>query len=242
MDKPLAEVGEDDVIRLFRSIQFRRSLKQAATFTKGTGYESAFRVIRDFYLGSYYVSRILEGTTENFATENRTYAGELADFDFGEQTVPFDCCYRFLNLHFHPDITKCPIPSYPDLLTSQTSLEDWEAYERVDVRPIIGVAHVLQDDRIVTLLYQKSIRGDIEQTHAFRELKVNFPKIDFVDPLDVVDYLDASGLFHADILTLEKKHAYRPDEKDYNKLRRFAHTPKRQSIISRQFQAGYIDL
>lgn len=242
MDKPLAEVGEDDVIRLFRSISFRRSLRQAATFTKDTGYESAFRVTRDFYLGSYYVSRILEGTTENFVTEGRTYAGELADFDFGEQAVPFDRCYRFLSLHFHPDITKCPIPSYPDLLTSQTSLEDWEAYEQVDVRPIIGVAHILENDRIVALLYQKSISGDIEQTQAFQELKHDYSLADFVDPLDIVDCLEMTGLFHADILTLEKRYAYRPDEKDYNKLRCFAHTPKRQSIISRQFNAGYIDL
>lgn len=229
MTKALAEVKEDDVIKLFQSVPFRRSLRQAATFTKITGYESAFRVARDFYRGFYYVSGVLEGTTENLHAKNRTYAGELADFNFGEQNVSSERCYRFFALHFHPDVTKCPTPSYPDLQTAQTRFEDWEAYEQVDVRPIITVAHILEDDRIIALLYQKSIEGDIEQMQDFQEVVSDLSTIDFIDPAYVVDCLEGSGLFHANILTLEKKHTYRPNDENSAKLRHFAHTPHRRA-------------
>lgn len=240
MTHPLAEVREDDVIKLFRSMPFRRSLRQAAAFTKRTGYESAFRVARDFYCGLHYVSGILEGTTEDCKVKNRTYTGELSDFDFGEQKVSSDRCYRFLSLHFHPDTTKCPIPSFGDLRTAQTALEDWEAYEQVDVRPIIAVAHVLEDDRILALVYQKTIEGDIEQMHDFQDLDSILSTIDFPDPSYVVACLEKSGLFYADILTLEKKYAYRPNNNDYHKLKRFVHTPRRQSVASKKTRPSCI--
>jgi len=227
MTQPIAEVGMNDVVRLLRSAAFCDSLRQAAAFTKNTGYESAFEVARDLYHGHYYVSRALVGTTENFKTQNRTYAGELVDFDFGGRDVSFDRCYRFLSLHFHPDVTNCPIPSYPDLLTSQTSLEDWELHEQLDVRPIIAVAHVLDDDNIVALIYQKSIRNDIGQTLDFLELKKHLHEMDFFEPLEVVDYLEATNLFHADVLNLDKRRAYHPEDSNYSKLKRFVHTPRR---------------
>jgi len=206
------------------------------------GVQNRLGVARDFYQGFYYVSGVLEGTTENFHVEERTYEGELTDLDFGEQNVSFDCCYRFFDLHFHPDITKCPKPSYPDLRVAQTSLEDWEAYEDMDVRPIITVAHILEDDRIIALLYQKSIGGDMEQMQDFQELASNLSAIDFIDPAYVVDCLEESGLFYADILTLEKKRAYRPNDEDYDKLKRFTHTPRRQDTSKKLHRPVYIDI
>lgn len=242
MTEPLTEVREDDVIKLFRGMPFRRSLRQAAAFTKTTGYESAFCVARDFYRRLYYVSGVLEGATDNCKVK-RTYAGELAEYDFGEQNVSSHRCYRFLGLHFHPDTTKCPIPSYGDLGIAQIDLDDWQIPEQVDVRPIIAIAHILEDDQIVSLLYQKSIEADIEQMQDFKELDSDLSAIDFIDPAYVVDCLEESGLFYADILTLEKKCAYRPNNNDYNKLKRFVHTPHRQSLTDNtSHQPAYTDL
>lgn len=235
-----AEVTEDDVIRLFQSIPFRRSLRQAAAFTKSTGYESAFCVARDFFRGSCYVSRMLAGTAENIETDNRTYRGELADFDFGEQDVSNKRCYRFFDLHFHPDISNCPVPSYPDLLGAQTSLEPWDDGQ-IDVRPIIAVSHILGDDKLVILLYQKVVESDIERTLACQKIKYDLPTVTFIHPQDVVDYLQQSGLFRADILRFEKRYAYRPDRADYSKLKRYVHTPHRGSIMSRRLWCSYIE-
>ena len=235
-----AEVKEEDLIKLLRSMPFHRSLRQAAAFAKTTGYESAFCVARDFYRGSYYVSRMLEGTTESLMNDNRTYRGELTDFDFGEQNISYESCYRFFDLHFHPDKTKCPVPSYPDLRAAQISLDAWDADEQVDVRPIMAVSHILEDDNIIVLLYQKSVEADIERTFAFRTMEHDLATMTFTDPIDVVDYLEQSGLFHADILTLEKRLAYWPNSRDYNRLKRFAHTPRQGIIISQPAKSGHI--
>ena len=65
--------------------------------------------------------------------------GELADYDFGEQKVSSDCCYHFLELHFHPDLTDCPEPSLYDLAGTKHQNE----FEGMDIRPINVVAHIL---------------------------------------------------------------------------------------------------
>ena len=242
MNKPLAEVREDDVIKLFRSMPFGKSLRQAAGFTKRTGYESGFLVARDLYSGSRYVSSMCKGTTENFQSEHINHDG-FFDFDFGDQNVSFERCYRFLDLHFHPDITGYPKPSCLDLQLAQEDCDRRSGCEDVDARPIIAVAHVLEDDQIVTLLYQKSIEADIEQMQDFKELDFDLSAIDSIDPGYVVDCLEGSGLFYADILTLEKKCVYRPNDNDYNKLKRFVHTPHRQSLIDNTLhQPAYTDL
>lgn len=242
MNKPLAEVKEDDVIKLFRGIPFRRSLRQAAVFTKRTGYESGLLVARDLYSGSCYVSRMCKGTTENFQTEDINYDG-FFDFDFGEQNVSFERYYRFLDLHFHPDITGYPEPSYLDLQLAQEDCDQRSGCEDVDVRPIIAVAHIMKDDRLVALLYQKSVEGDIEQMQDFQELASDLSAINFTDTAYVVDCLQGSGLFRADTLTLEKRYDYRPDKMDYGKLKRFVHTPHRQSLTDNTLhQPAYTDL
>jgi len=243
MTRFFTEVKSDDVTKLFRSMPFRSSLRQAAAFTKRTGYESALCVARDFYLGSCYVSRMLKGTTEGFEINGRTYGGRLADYDFGEQNIHFEHCYRFLGLHFHPDLTECPIPSSRDLMTAQGGTEPWDAYESIDVRPIIAVAHILENNRIVALLYQKSIEGDIEHMQDFQDLNSDLYAIDFPAPPYVVDCLEESGLFYADILTLEKKRHYSPNKKDYAKLKRFTSTPRRRAATGDSIhQSVYMEL
>lgn len=242
MTQPLAEVKADDVLRLFRSVSFRSSLRQAAAFTNSTGYESAFRVARDFYDGSCCVSRVREGTSDSFDTEDRTYEGELADFDFGGQNITRDKWYCFFALHFHPDFTECPEPSLSDIKSSQSDHLEGQMVMRADVRPVIAVAHILDDGRIVTLLYQKRIAGNIEQTKDFWETESNLARREFYDPSDVVSILETSGLFHADSLMLERRYAYRPAMGDYDKLRRFVHTPSRVSVTDVPYQSLHIQV
>ena len=68
----------------------------------------------------------------------------------------------------------------------------------------------------------------IFELQTLKELDSDLDKIAITNPSEVVDYLKKSGLFHADILTLEKRRGYSPDKEDYHKLRRFVHTTRRQ--------------
>ena len=235
MSEVFPEIGENDVAKLFRGIAFRRNLRQAAAFTKQTGYESGFRVARDFYRGFYYVRRVVEGTTDRSNTEEQLleqlFEKKFDNFEFDGQNVFSGCCYRFFDLHFHPETTKYPIPSYYDLLTSQSSIENHKTHEQIEVCPIMAVSHILGDDTIITLLYQKKCRGNMGQRIALEELDSDLDKIAVTNPSEAVDYLEESGLFHADMITLQKRCGYSPDKKDYPKLRRFVHTPRRRAIV-----------
>lgn len=242
MSRKFAKVREDDMIKLFVSIPFRRSLSEDAAFTKNTGYESAFRVARDFYIGRCHVSEILRGRAEDLDVEGRTYEGEFADFDFSTQAISSNRCHRFLDLHFHPGVTKWPVPSYADLLGSQASVDGWEPHWQVDVRPVVVVAHVLENDDIVTLLYQKKYGGYIGQMQRLEELESDLYKAAISEPSRAVDYLEASGIFSADILTLKKKYSYRPPKEDNPKLTRYVHTPKRKrATLSNLHQDMYTE-
>jgi len=244
MNKSLVKVREDDVIKIFQGIPFRKSLGQAAAFTKQTGYESGLLVVRDLYSSSYYVSRMRKGTTDGFKAEDIIYDGSF-NFDFGEQNVSFDRCYRFLDLHFHPEITECPEPSCPDLQLAQEDTNPQNECGDVDVRPIVGVAHILEDDMVITLLYQKRVESNIEIEKAPTLVKIgdDLSTVDIPDSSYIVDCLEKSKLFYADMLTLEKKHAYRPNDEDCNKLRRFVHTPRRRATTENSLhQPVYMEL
>ncbi len=232
MSDVFTKVREDDVTKLFRSMPFRGSLRQAAAFTKQTGYESGFRVVRDLYCDTYYVSEVVEGITDGFNFEEKVFDGNFDNFEFEGQNVPFDRCYQFLRLHFHPEITKYPVPSYDDLLTCEADIENWKTQERIAVCPIITISHILNDDTIISLLYQKKCRRRIGQLQALKELDSDLNKIVITNPSEAVDYLEESGLFHADTITLEKRRGYRPNDEDYHKLKRFARTPRRQAATS----------
>jgi hypothetical protein len=230
MSEVFTEVIEDDVTKLFQSIPFRVSLRQASGFTKRTGYESGFRVVRDLYSGTYYVSRVVEGVTDGFNFEDEVFDTKFDNFEFEGQNIPFDRCYQFLRLHFHPESTKYPIPSYDDLLTSEADIENWKTQERIEVRPIIAISHILNDDTVISLLYQKKCSTKIGQLQALKELDSDLNNIVIANPSEAVGYLEESGLFHADIITLEKRRHYSPNKKDYAKLTLFAHTPVKQTI------------
>jgi len=231
MSRNFAQVGEDDVIKLFVSMPFRRSLRQAAAYTRDTGYESAFRVARDLYTGCCYVSGILRGKAEDLDVEGRTYEGAFADFDFGNQVISSNRCHRFLALHFHPEVTKWPVPSYSDLLGSQVDM-DLESHQRADIRPIMVIAHTLRNEDIFALLYQSNYGGLLGQVRDLEELECDLNKASISEPSRAVGCLEASGIFSADTLNLEKKYAYRPSKEDYPKLRRYVHTPKRQDAFT----------
>lgn len=224
MNKGLSEVREDDVIKLFRSIPFRGSLRQAGGFTKQTGHESGFRVVRDLYSGTCYFSKVVKGTTVGFGN----HEDEIDNFEFKGQNVPFKRCHAFLDLHFHPEITKYPVPSYDDLLDSEADIENYKTHERIEVCPIMAISHILNDDTVISLLYQKKFSGEIRQLQTLRELDSDLDKIAITNPSKVVDYLKSSGLFYADILILEKRRHYIPDKEDYPRLKLFANTPRRR--------------
>lgn len=231
MSEVFTEVREDDVTKLFRSMPFRGSLRQAGDFTKQTGYESGFRVVRDFYSGTYYVSGVVEGITDGFNFEDKVFDEKFDNFEFEGQNVPFGRCYQFLRLHFHPEITKYPIPSYDDLLTSEADIENWKTQERIEVCPIIAISHILNDDTIISLLYQKKCSSKIRQLQALKELDSDLNKIVIANPSEAVDYLEQSGLFYADTITLEKRRGYSPDKEDCHKLKRFVRPPRRRAIV-----------
>lgn len=227
MYEHFAEVREDDVIKLFRGVPFRTSLRKAANFTKDTGYESTFRVARDFYNGVCHVSGIIKGNTEDTDNESRAYADEFGDFDFDGEIISSDPCHRFVDLHFHPEATRYPVPSYEDLLGSQVYTDDRPLHKQIDIRPVIVVSHVLGNGDVIALLYQKKFANNIRQASGLEELKFALHETVISGPSNAVDCLERSGLFQADILALGKKYAYRPNKDDYYKLRRFVHTPRR---------------
>jgi hypothetical protein len=228
MNEALAEVREDDVTKLFRNKAFRRNLKQAAIYTKQTGYESGFHVIRDLYLGSYYVSRVTQGITDSLPTEEDLFEKNFNYCEYNEQNDSSGRCYRFFDLHFHPGATKYPIPSYYDLLTSHSNIENGQKNEQLEVCPVMAVSHVLNDDTIISLLYQKIHRFNTIQLQTLKELNSDLDKIAITNPSEVVDYLKRSGLFRADTLILEKKRHYSPNKEDYSRLKAFTCTPCRR--------------
>jgi hypothetical protein len=224
MDKPIAPVTAESLWQLVRSARFVWRLSQAAGYTRNTGYESEFLVARELYRGTYYVSDLIEGGTQSIDSEAMIYTEGVDEELFVGQRIPAENCYRFFDLHFHPDRTLWPEPSEPDLGSAQAYMSQGPPNPRVDVRPIGAVAHALDDGDIVALFYQKNVPGDIEQLTRFRDLVGEIYNDDF-DASRAADALEQSGLFRAERFLLKRGQRYRPSRRDRAKFSRFAHTP-----------------
>jgi hypothetical protein len=96
---------------------------------------------------------------------------------------------------------------------------------RIDARPVMAVAHLLDNGNVHALLYQKDISGDFEDIAAFRNVIEDLGSAD-VDPPDWARHLEQCGLFRAETLLLTKESGYHTSLKDRTRLRRFVHSPR----------------
>lgn len=226
MTPQIAEVKSDTLWRLLRSPRFVRSLCQAASYTADEGREGIFVVARDLETGTFRISEVFHGNTEDASNKHARFLDEFDKYEFRGGRPDSDRSYSFLTLHFHPEVEYWPLPSMSDIDMAYYGepTDDEELKKTLDIRPIETVAQVNADADIPLTLYQRVVRhGRMSglQSELRRELALHHP----YEPDEIKECLEGSGLLRAETLLLEKPSGYRPSRKDLAKLRHFTHTP-----------------